>query len=169
MKQPSVYLKMRVLGAVDTVDGRTRHERIHNVAAMTFLDEEGNSRQFTWRTIQTWHYRYKNHGITGMTNRLAQGQRPGSQSRPRGTPRSHQRRQASLPKPTLQQTRPLSLLHRKGTAPRRPHRPDYLLPLHSRVRPVGRRRQRRPQETTRLQHEIRQPTLAGRHHVRAIL
>jgi putative transposase len=67
MKQPSVYLKMRVLGAVDTVEGRTRHERIHNVAAMTFLDEQGNPRQFTWRTIQTWHYRYKNHGITGMT------------------------------------------------------------------------------------------------------
>jgi transposase InsO family protein len=69
MKQPSVYLKMRVLGAIDTVAGRTRHERVHNVAAMTFLDEEGNARQFTWRTIQTWHYRYKNHGITGMTNR----------------------------------------------------------------------------------------------------
>src|SRR5215813_10463018 len=69
MKQPSVYLKMRVLGAVDTVEGRTRHERVHHVAAMTFLDEEGNRRQFTWRTIQTWYYRYKNHGITGMTNR----------------------------------------------------------------------------------------------------
>jgi putative transposase len=68
VKQPSVYLKMRVLGALDTVDGRTRHERVHNVAAMTFLDEQGNPRQFTWRTIQTWHYRYKNHGITGMTN-----------------------------------------------------------------------------------------------------
>lgn len=68
MKLPSIYLKMRVLGAVDTVDGRTRHERIHNVAAMSFHDEDGNLRQFTWRTIQTWHYRYKNHGITGMTN-----------------------------------------------------------------------------------------------------
>jgi putative transposase len=68
MKQPSVYLKMRVLGAIDTAPGRTRHERVHNVAAMTFLDEEGNSRRFTWRTIQTWFYRYKNHGITGMTN-----------------------------------------------------------------------------------------------------
>lgn len=67
MKQPSVYLKMRVLGAVDTVAGRTRHERVHHVAALTFLDEEGNPRQFTWRTIQTWFYRYKNHGITGMT------------------------------------------------------------------------------------------------------
>jgi putative transposase len=69
MKQPSVYLKMRVLGAVDTVEGRTRHERVHHVAAMTFLDEAGNARQFTWRTIQTWYYRYKNHGITGMTQR----------------------------------------------------------------------------------------------------
>jgi len=59
---------MRVLGAIDTAPGRTRHERIHHVAALTFLDEEGNSRQFTWRTIQTWHYRYKNHGITGMTS-----------------------------------------------------------------------------------------------------
>ena len=68
MKQPSVYLKMRVLGAIDTAPGRTRHERIHHVAAMTFLDEEGHARQFTWRTIQTWFYRYKNHGITGVTH-----------------------------------------------------------------------------------------------------
>lgn len=66
MKQPSAYLKMRVLGALDTVEGRTRHERVHNVAAMTFVDEEGNPRSFTWRTIQTWYYRYKNHGITGV-------------------------------------------------------------------------------------------------------
>jgi transposase InsO family protein len=72
MKQPSVYLKMRVLGAIDTVQGRTRHERVHNVAALTFLDEEGNSRQFTWRTIQTWFYRYKNHGITGVTHQPRQ-------------------------------------------------------------------------------------------------
>jgi transposase InsO family protein len=68
MKQPSVYLKMRILGAIDTALGKTRHERIHHVAAMTFLDEDGNARQFTWRTIQTWFYRYKNHGITGMTH-----------------------------------------------------------------------------------------------------
>src|SRR6202161_128048 len=67
MKQPSVYLKMRVLGAVDTAPGRTRQERILGVSDITFLDEEGNPRRFTWRTIQTWHYRYKNHGITGMT------------------------------------------------------------------------------------------------------
>ena len=68
MKQPSVYLKMRVLGAIDTAPGRTRHERLQNVAALTFLDEDGHPRQFTWRTIQTWFYRYKNHGITGVTH-----------------------------------------------------------------------------------------------------
>ena len=67
MKQPSIYVKMKVLGAIDVVEGRTRHERIQNVALMTFLDEEGNPYRFTWRTIQTWYYRYKNHGITGMT------------------------------------------------------------------------------------------------------
>lgn len=67
MKLPSVYLKMRVLGALDTVAGRTRQQRVHNVAALTFLDEDDNPRQFTWRTIQTWYYRYKNHGITGVT------------------------------------------------------------------------------------------------------
>jgi hypothetical protein len=57
---------MKVLGAIDVVPGKTRHERIHHVAAMTFLDEQGEQYRFTWRTIQTWYYRYKNHGITGM-------------------------------------------------------------------------------------------------------
>ncbi len=66
MKNPSIYLKMKVLGAIDIAPGRTRDERVRNVAEMTFLDEEGNQYQFTWRTIQTWHYRYKNHGVTAM-------------------------------------------------------------------------------------------------------
>lgn len=66
MKQPSIYLKMKVLGAIDIAPGKTRDERVRNVAAMTFLDEEANQYRFTWRTIQTWYYRYKNHGVTGM-------------------------------------------------------------------------------------------------------
>lgn len=66
MKRPSIYVKMQVLGAIDVAEGKTRHERIHKVAAMTFLDEEGQPHQFTWRTIQTWYYRYKNHGVTAM-------------------------------------------------------------------------------------------------------
>ena len=67
MKNPSPYLKMRVLGALDTAEGKTRDQRVRHVAGMTFTDEDGHPRSFTWRTIQTWHYRYKNHGITGVT------------------------------------------------------------------------------------------------------
>lgn len=66
MKRPSIYLKMKVLGAIDVAPGRTRDERVRNVAEMIFLDEKGNQCQFTWRTIQTWYYRYKNHGVTSM-------------------------------------------------------------------------------------------------------
>ncbi|MEZ6103794.1 MAG: DDE-type integrase/transposase/recombinase [Pirellulaceae bacterium] len=66
MKRPSIYLKMKVLGAIDIAPGKTRDERVRNVANMVFLDEEGNQYRFTWRTIQTWHYRYKNHGVTAM-------------------------------------------------------------------------------------------------------
>jgi transposase len=66
MKRPSIYLKMKVLGAIDVAPGKTQDERVRNVAATIFLDEEGDQHQFTWRTIYTWHYNYKNHGITGM-------------------------------------------------------------------------------------------------------
>ncbi len=69
MKQSSPYLKMRVLGAIDIAIGKTSQERIENVSKLTFTDEEGNARKFTWRTISTWLYRYKNHGITGVTNK----------------------------------------------------------------------------------------------------
>jgi len=66
MKRPSIYVKMKVLAAIDIAEGKTRDQRIKNVAAMVFTDEQGLPHQFTWRTIQTWHYRYKNHGITAM-------------------------------------------------------------------------------------------------------
>ena len=134
MKQPSVYLKMRVLGALDTVDGRTRHERVHNVAAMTFLDEEGNPRQFTWRTIQTWHYRYKNHGITGMTNNDRKDKGQTRKITPEELLEALNAAKPPLPRPTRQQTRPLSLLHRTRTPTTRPDRPNHLLPTHPRIR-----------------------------------
>ena len=66
MKRPSIYVKMKVLGAIDNAEGKTRDARVRNVAAMTFTDEEGKPHRFTWRTIQTWYYRYKNQGITAM-------------------------------------------------------------------------------------------------------
>ena len=69
MKNPTPYLKMRVLGAIDMAQGNTIQARIQAVSQMTFIDEEGHPRQFTWRTIQTWYYRYKNHGVTVMENK----------------------------------------------------------------------------------------------------
>ncbi len=66
MKLPSSYLKMRILGAIDYADGKSIAQRIKNVATQTFIDEDGNPRIFTWRTISTWLYRYKSQGITGI-------------------------------------------------------------------------------------------------------
>ncbi len=68
MKHPSAYLKMRVLGAIDSNPGKTSKQRIENVSSLIFTDENGNPRKFTWRTIATWLYRYRKHGITGVTN-----------------------------------------------------------------------------------------------------
>jgi len=36
---------------------------------MSFTDEQGQARQFTWRTIQTWYSRYQKHGVTVMENK----------------------------------------------------------------------------------------------------
>jgi transposase InsO family protein len=69
MRNPTVYLKMRVLGAVDMAEGDTEPKRIQAVSQMTFTDEEGCPRQFTWRTISTWLCRYRKHGVTVMENK----------------------------------------------------------------------------------------------------
>ena len=56
MRNPTPYLKMRVLGAIDMAEGNTIRARIKRVSQMTFTDEDGHARQFTWATIQTWLY-----------------------------------------------------------------------------------------------------------------
>lgn len=66
MKQPSAYLKMRILGAIDYAPGKTIQQRIQNLAQQMFSDEDGHPRKFTWRTISTWLYRYKSRGVTGI-------------------------------------------------------------------------------------------------------
>ncbi|NJL18821.1 MAG: transposase family protein [Bdellovibrionaceae bacterium] len=66
MKQPSSYLKMQVLGAIDFAPGRTIRQRIRHVSTTSFQDEEGRAWRFTWRTIETWRSRYLKHGITSM-------------------------------------------------------------------------------------------------------
>ena len=60
---------MRVLGAIDMAEGNSIQARIQAVSHMTFTDEEGHARQFTWRTIQTWYSRYQKHGVTVMENK----------------------------------------------------------------------------------------------------
>ena len=68
MRNPTVYLKMRVLGAIDMAAGKTIRDRIKAVSQMTFTDEAGHPRQFTWKTISTWLCRYQKHGGTVMEN-----------------------------------------------------------------------------------------------------
>lgn len=69
MRNPTTYLKMRVLGAIDMAEGRTIRARIEAVSQNDFTDEDGHTRRFTWRTIQTWYSRFKKHGVTVMENR----------------------------------------------------------------------------------------------------
>lgn len=59
---------MRVLGAIDMAEGNSIAARIKAVSRMTFTDEDGQPRQFTWRTIQTWYSRFQKHGATVMDN-----------------------------------------------------------------------------------------------------
>ena len=68
MKNPTPYLKMRVLGAIDMAEGDTIRARIKAVSQMLFTDEQGCQRQFTWRTIETWYGRYDKHGVTALSN-----------------------------------------------------------------------------------------------------
>ena len=69
MKRISVYLKLRVLGAVDTAPGITIKARIQEVAQRTFHDEDGVPHVFTWRTIQTWYSLYKQGGVDSLRSR----------------------------------------------------------------------------------------------------
>ncbi len=69
MRNPTPYLKMRVLGAIDMAPGNSIQARIKAVSQMTFTDEDGHLRQFTWRTIQSWYSRYQKHGVTVMENK----------------------------------------------------------------------------------------------------
>jgi transposase InsO family protein len=69
MKRISVYLKMKVLGAIEFAEGNSIAARIKAVAGQRFGDEEGVPHQFTWRTISTWYYVYKVHGPAALESR----------------------------------------------------------------------------------------------------
>ena len=78
MKRISIYLKLRVVGAIETMSGATISERVRKVAGLVFHDEDGVPHRFTWRTVQTWYYIHKNGGAEAL------GTRPRSD---RGKPR----------------------------------------------------------------------------------
>ncbi len=68
--QPSFELRLRVLNAVYDAPGNSMRERIKVVAGKPFTDTlSGNTYQFTWRTISTWLYRHRKHGITTLENK----------------------------------------------------------------------------------------------------
>jgi len=68
--QPSFELRLRVLNAVYDAPGDCMRERIKFVAGKPFTDTlSGNTYQFTWRTISTWLYRHRKHGITTLENK----------------------------------------------------------------------------------------------------
>jgi len=67
---PSFELRLRVLHAVHDAPGSTMRERIKFVADKPFADAlSGHTYRFTWRTISTWLYRHKKHGITTLQNK----------------------------------------------------------------------------------------------------
>lgn len=69
MKRVNVYLKLRVIGAIDSMAGTSIKSRIREVSKLTFHDEEGMPHVFTWRTIQTWLSIYKQFGVQALVNR----------------------------------------------------------------------------------------------------
>ncbi|WP_143872492.1 DDE-type integrase/transposase/recombinase [Catenovulum sediminis] len=68
--KPPLEIRLQVLSAVDYAKGATIKARIQDVATRTFVDKQTNIHyQFTWRTISTWVYRFKKHGVTTLDNK----------------------------------------------------------------------------------------------------
>lgn len=65
---------MRVLGALEQAPGDSLMAQYKSVAQMIFKDEDGQPNQFTWRTIQTWWYYYRRHGVTAAPVRADKGE-----------------------------------------------------------------------------------------------
>lgn len=61
---------MKVLGALEFAEGDSMRARYQDVSSRIFKDEEGHPFQFTWRTIQTWWYYYRQHGLTEPKSRV---------------------------------------------------------------------------------------------------
>ena len=70
VRKAPLELRLRVLSAVDFAPGHSIRARIKHVSTRTFSDPiTGCEYRFTWRTISTWLYRFKKHGITTLENK----------------------------------------------------------------------------------------------------
>ncbi len=66
---PPTHIRIQVLSAIDYAPGASIRDRIKHVAEQSFPDPAtGVNYRFTWRTISTWLYRYKLHGVTSIEN-----------------------------------------------------------------------------------------------------
>ncbi len=69
-KKPPLEIRLQVLSAIDYAPGNSIRARIQSVASRSFIDKHTErTYQFTWRTISTWFYRFKKHGITTLDNK----------------------------------------------------------------------------------------------------
>jgi len=59
-------LHMKVLSAIDMAPSNKIVERIKYASQYSYEDSKGHMHQFTWRTISTWYYRFRNGGHTAM-------------------------------------------------------------------------------------------------------
>lgn len=70
-KVPPLTVRLQVLAAVDYAEGNTIRDRLKAVSQQTFIDQaKGRQYQFTWRTIESWLYRHKKHGITTLDKKI---------------------------------------------------------------------------------------------------
>ncbi|WP_444997560.1 DDE-type integrase/transposase/recombinase [Aliikangiella sp. IMCC44359] len=68
--KPSFECRLKILSAVDFAKGDCLQHRFKDVAKRTFIDPiTGEQQQFTPRTIQTWYYRFKKHGMAILDNK----------------------------------------------------------------------------------------------------
>ncbi len=69
-KKAPLVIRLKVLSAIDYAPGNSIQARIRNISERTFTDvQTGTQYQFTWRTISTWLYRFKKHGVTTLDNK----------------------------------------------------------------------------------------------------
>jgi len=70
MKYAPAIVKMKVMAFIDQSPEITIRARVRKASEIFFIDEtSGEKYKFTWRTIDTWYYRYKNTGTASFLQR----------------------------------------------------------------------------------------------------